>query len=252
MKIEINVERKYLYFLIGVLILLAVSVLVYSATTGKPKNAMGHQTLYADNIESYSGSGVNIAGSDVNIDSVPILLARGTDYTEEAILSMSSSGVTSEVDSTYADQRLNDVIFKWPSTKVKKIYLVANLGLRSSEEYNFCAGSEGVLDIDAAGAGTKPLCTSYKWKGTTLTKSTGTYNNFIRLSINGVSKTNCPSSNSQEVPESGYPGRESHSVYGAICVYDFDSTLTSLTLEEAQWDNNYGPWNWEIWYIAGD
>jgi len=186
------------------------------------------------------------------------LLARGNDYTEEAQINISSSGISAVTDYSYANQKVNIGAFSWPPDPkaVTEIMLVAR-----SRSDDFCAGGRGVQNLTGppgwSSIGTFASCVDYRCQGERCTPVTiSNQNDWIRLVINNniISGVPCRSPfkvGGQDMLNTT-EGRYGSTNVGVQCHYikgpDWQGDLTSLQLQEVDWSPYYGVWEWEIWY----
>ncbi|MCP4110438.1 MAG: hypothetical protein GY749_33780 [Desulfobacteraceae bacterium] len=181
------------------------------------------------------------------IDSTYKLLAASSDWTEEALFKITSSGITVETDQAYDAQHVNPVLFNWPSEDIHEIvFEVTNYG------DGYCVGGDGVLDISGSSTRVYARCTDYYYKGETVTKKTKQEKDWIRLKINGKNMDSCPNQ-LERTPQNGYPGAYGHPYFNCYCIYSknaghWSDKITQFEVEEADWSDDFGRWEWKIWY----
>jgi len=174
------------------------------------------------------------------------LLAAGSDWTEEAIIMITSSGVQFETNYGSSGQLINPVLFNWPEKLTEIIFEVINLG------DDFCVGGEGVQDLDEKGTGVRSRCSSYHYDGKNLNHIPREPNNWIRLSINNNKQKTCPDQ-LDRTPIDGYPGKYGHPLHNTYCFYSkekghWQDDVRIIAIEEVDWSGSYGQWQWKIWY----
>lgn len=246
MKLEINITKRYVWMLSAVIVLVGAALFVM-AQTAPNAGGVWHalQTISTDSTGTKSVD----ADGDGLIDTTEgwKLLARGSDWTEEAIILIRSSGVTFETDTSFDGQRVNVGNFEWFTYQPKEItFIVKNPG----DEY--CVGGGSALAIASGGGGAASKCTDYFYKGTTLTKINRATSNWIRLRINDQYKGTCPDVFGR-TPSADYPGVYGiQNYFGVMCLYkkdaDWTGDITNIVIEEADWSPDYSMWEWEVWY----
>ncbi len=185
------------------------------------------------------------------------LVAAGTNYTEGAEYTLTSTGLTNlRVMSPFSGQRIDTSVFNWPSATATQIkFRVKSL----TDAY--CVGGNGVVTLGTGDpAPVNAQCTEYSYTG----NATGTpvlnrnqiiADNWIRLSINGSKRNTCTNT-FQNNPLPGFPGMRGYvSHWGVECLYsgggpaglDWQVPITSLTVEEADYSPDPSIWHWEIW-----
>jgi len=240
-EININIQKKDLWLLSAIAVFLVGVGYVIAYNSGAIPEVMGHSAEELEgvclsngiNCPSFSSEGYK-------------LLAQGFDWTEEAIITITSSGISFDTDQEYGFQKVNPVLYGLPSGISEIIFKVKNDG------DDYCVGGNGVLSLDE-GTGTNAKCTDYQYQGTTLTKLNSEQDDWIRLSINGIEMNECPDQ-LERTPNSGYVGKYGEGFsHGTFCIYskingDWTGEITELKIEEADWSGSFGAWEWEIWY----
>ncbi|MBD3312877.1 hypothetical protein GF345_00385 [Candidatus Woesearchaeota archaeon] len=252
MKLEINIEKKYAWLLVAMAVMVSAGIFAIAQTS--PSSLGVWHTLQSISKDSSGAVSVDADGNGV-IDSAEgwRLLARGSDYTEEARITLDSTGVdfTTDAQERFNTQEVNVFGFEWPVYAPREILFVVENPL----ENGFCVGGTGILDLEGDGGWDYTACTDYRYNGNTLIATEKTdQRNWIRLNINGVAMENCPdilNNRMAEAPASGTWGRRHN---GVSCLYTkgtsdgWNNDLTSLTIEEYDHSDDYGAWKWEIWY----
>lgn len=248
-KIEINFTNKWLYSLIavGVLSILGIGAWAYNSNMqGGNPSIMGHS---ADEVM------VNVNGQQESLQEAInsgkfgggwTLLTQGTEWTEESLTTINSSGITPETDAGFSGQRIDFGNFNWPTSNPHKILLrVKNRG------DDFCVGGNGTGNRASSGIGVYAKCTDFRYQGTTLTKVNVQPRNWIQMYINGKKMIGCPDMLGRS-PNPGYPGKYGHPDFDTFCIYDnptyWTGNLKSIKIETADWSKSYSTWEWEVWY----
>jgi len=175
------------------------------------------------------------------------LLAEGSDDTEEAIITISASGI--QFDTDHIDSNLNHVnpiLYYWPDEINEIIFSAKNY--RGS----FCVGGDGVQNLDGKGTNVKSRCSQYRYQGQNINITGREPDNWIRLSINNIKQKTCPDQ-LDRIPKDGYPGKYGNADFNVFCLYSkekghWQDEVTILTIEEVDWSANLGQWEWKIWY----
>lgn len=108
---------------------------------------------------------------------------------------------------------------------------------------NYCAGGNGSLNL-LAGHDTESLCMSCNQNGGTRSCSGLTNNDdWIALDINGIRQTGCP----QDHTGVGNALFGNGGI-GTRCVYQVNSTISVMNIDQADWSPGNGYWEWEVWY----
>jgi len=108
---------------------------------------------------------------------------------------------------------------------------------------DYCAGGSGSINL-AYGYDTASTCVRCNQTGGTRSCSGLSGNDdWIALDINGVRQTGCPQDHSGSGSALyGYYG------VGTRCIYQVNNLVTVLNVDQADWSDGNGTWEWEIWY----
>jgi hypothetical protein len=211
----------------------------------------GAQVSCGTTTSSVIQNGINAGENDWK------LIAAGTNYTEGAEYTLTSAGLTNvRLMTPFSGQRIDTSVFNWPSNVATQVkFRVKSL----SDAY--CVGGNGVVKLGASDpAPVSAQCTEYSYTGNAagtpvLNRNQIISDNWIRLSINDVKKNTCINS-FQNSPLPGFPGMRGYvSHWGVECLYtgggpagiDWQSPITSMKVEEADYSPNTSIWHWEIW-----
>ena len=175
------------------------------------------------------------------------LLAKGSDWAEEARVTLQNSGITWETDAGESGQRIESKIFNWPQGTVSEIVFEVE-----NKWDTFCMGGGATLNL-LAGSGPWAQCQDASFSGTATTRTNVSDNDAITLVINGTPMTNCPDDSGRASTDSVYPGKWIQQGGTGYCTYtegvDWNGGLIKkLDIEEIDWSGSFGYYNWKIWY----
>ena len=213
----------------------------------------------ADTLNTVTGRG-NTTTNSVTVSNATIggdiinnnwkILARGSDWAEEAVITLNSAGSSFNVDDGFNDQRVNTAIFSWPDGSVNEIMFMP----KNTSEAGWCVGGNFIMNITSNAGGTSPKCTDfYNQADGSVFRQEVTEDDAIQIAIDGVDMIYCPDQYGRN-GSLNYPGTQGEYTYfDPICHYkagtDYaSSTISVIEIKEIDWSPSYGAWHWEIWY----
>lgn len=234
------VSSRFLFFAIGFFI----SVAVLTAYAAWNDDVVDGGVLTA---AKWNDVVDHVENMETEMDGEWKMLAQGSDWTEEALITLQAAGPSFDTDHDYADQKVNIGTFNWPQSGVVKeiIFKINNRG------DDYCAGGGFTLNlgsnVESAG------CQDWGYQGTILTPWEGFQDDGIQIAIDGVDMAYCPDQYGRVSSSATYKGTIGHRYWGTQCYYkatvDYASqNINKIEIKEYDHSPDFGIWEWEIWY----